>query len=151
MMIPYSKLSQQAIEWITAHPYQSAVYVVNGVVFITPAAVTVPLFGLLGFTQSGPAAGKNGRLYSAWSSFNPITLNLFTFRDYRLTYVFSEASAASGVMSYFGFVPAGGVYATLQSAAMGGYGASAVAGATQAGAVASSVLSGWLGWYGNGR
>jgi hypothetical protein len=29
-------------------------------------------------------------------------------------------TAASGVMRYFGVVPASGVYATLQSAAMGG-------------------------------
>lgn len=42
-------------------------------------------------------------------------------------------------MSYFSCVPAGGVYATLQSAAMGGYGAGAVAGLTQAGAALSAV------------
>jgi hypothetical protein len=46
-------------------------------------------------------------------------------------------------MSYFGFVPAGGIYATLQSAAMGGYGASVAAGAAQAGAVASSAAA-WV-------
>lgn len=46
-------------------------------------------------------------------------------------------------MSYFGFVPASGIYATVQSAAMGGYGASVVAGAAQAGAVASSAAA-WM-------
>jgi hypothetical protein len=46
-------------------------------------------------------------------------------------------------MSYFGVVPAGGVIATLQSAAMGGYGASVAAGAAQAGAVASSAAA-WV-------
>ena len=46
-------------------------------------------------------------------------------------------------MSYFSFVPAGGLYATAQSAAMGGYGASMAAGAAQAGAVVSSAAA-WL-------
>jgi hypothetical protein len=49
-------------------------------------------------------------------------------------------------MSYFGFVPANGVYATLQSAAMGGYGAGIAAGAAQAGAVASSAAAWVWGW-----
>jgi hypothetical protein len=44
-------------------------------------------------------------------------------------------------MGYFGVVPAGGIYATVQSAAMGGYGASIAAGSAQAGAVASSVTA----------
>jgi hypothetical protein len=42
-------------------------------------------------------------------------------------------------MGYFGAVPAGSIYATVQSAAMGGYGASVAAGAAQVGAVASSA------------
>jgi hypothetical protein len=46
-------------------------------------------------------------------------------------------------MSYFGSVPAGGIYATAQSAAMGGYGAGVAAGAAQAGAALSSGV-GWL-------
>jgi hypothetical protein len=49
-------------------------------------------------------------------------------------------------MGYFGFVPASGVYATVQSAAMGGYGASIAAGAAQAGAVASSATAWVWGW-----
>ncbi|OAL48238.1 hypothetical protein IQ07DRAFT_589064 [Pyrenochaeta sp. DS3sAY3a] len=54
-------------------------------------------------------------------------------------------SAASSTMSFFGFVPAGGLYATIQSAAMGGYGAGLAAGATQAGAVVSSAAAWALG------
>jgi hypothetical protein len=46
-------------------------------------------------------------------------------------------------MSYFGFVPAGGIYATMQSAAMGGYGASVAAGVAQAGVVGSSAVA-WV-------
>jgi hypothetical protein len=51
-------------------------------------------------------------------------------------------------MSYFSIVPAGGLFATAQSAAMGGYGVGIAAGAAQAGAVltsAATVLSGW--WW----
>ncbi|KAF2821362.1 hypothetical protein CC86DRAFT_459030 [Ophiobolus disseminans] len=60
----------------------------------------------------------------------------------------AASSTASGVMGYFGVVPAGGVFATLQSAAMGGYGASVAAGAAQAGAVASSAAAWAFGWAG---
>jgi hypothetical protein len=52
-------------------------------------------------------------------------------------------SAATSIMSFFGYVPAGGIYATAQSAAMGGYGASIAAGAAQAGAMMSSGAA-WL-------
>ncbi|KAF9691625.1 hypothetical protein EKO04_010442 [Ascochyta lentis] len=97
------------VDWIAAHPYQTAFQIVNGVIICTPAAATVPVLAALGFGANGPLAG----------------------------------SVASGVMSYFSFVPAGGVFATLQSAAMGGYGASAAAGAAQAGAALSSV-AGWV-------
>jgi hypothetical protein len=64
--------------------------------------------------------------------FAALTLELVT--NYAL------GTAATSIMSYFSFVPAGGLYATCQSAAMGGYGASVAAGAAQAGAVASSAL-----------
>ncbi|KAH7374298.1 hypothetical protein BKA66DRAFT_534063 [Pyrenochaeta sp. MPI-SDFR-AT-0127] len=52
-----------------------------------------------------------------------------------------SGSAAAAIMSYFGYVPAAGLYATAQSAAMGGYGASIAAGAAQAGAVVSSAAA----------
>ena len=48
-------------------------------------------------------------------------------------------SVASGVMSFLGIVPAGGVYATLQSAAMGGYGAPIVAGAAKGAAAVAGM------------
>lgn len=48
-------------------------------------------------------------------------------------------------MSYYNLVPAGGIYATAQSAAMGGYGASVAAGAAQAAAVLSSAAAWMLG------
>ncbi|KAF2792366.1 hypothetical protein K505DRAFT_246800 [Melanomma pulvis-pyrius CBS 109.77] len=106
MSIPYAELSWLIKGWITEHPYQTALHVVNGVVLLTPAAATILILSTLGFTSVGPAAG----------------------------------STATAAMSYFGFVPAGGVIATLQSAAMGGYGAGVAAGAAQAGAVVSSAV-----------
>jgi hypothetical protein len=42
-------------------------------------------------------------------------------------------------MSLFGSIPAGGPFATLQSAAMGGYGASVVSNAVRAGAAMTSL------------
>ncbi|EUC38320.1 hypothetical protein COCVIDRAFT_86794 [Bipolaris victoriae FI3] len=56
-----------------------------------------------------------------------------------------RGSLAASTMSYFGYVPAGGVYALAQSAAMGGYGAGLAAGAAQAGAVVSSGLTWFMG------
>ncbi|KAH9867950.1 hypothetical protein IAQ61_007255 [Plenodomus lingam] len=99
------------LDWIAEHPYQTFFHVVNGVVLLTPAAATVPIFSALGLSAGGPVAG----------------------------------SAAASIMSYFSYVPAGGVYAMAQSAAMGGYGASIAAGAAQAGALASSVAAWMLG------
>ncbi|KAJ8108229.1 hypothetical protein OPT61_g8318 [Boeremia exigua] len=97
------------LDWISAHPYQTAFHVVNGVIVCTPAAATVPFLSAMGFGATGPVAG----------------------------------STTASVMSYFSIVPAGGLYATAQSAAMGGYGASLAAGAAQAGAVLSSMTA-WL-------
>ncbi|EOA83437.1 uncharacterized protein SETTUDRAFT_139992 [Exserohilum turcica Et28A] len=54
-------------------------------------------------------------------------------------------SFAAWVMSYFGFVQAGGWYAVAQSAAMGGYGAPVAYGVAQAGALLSSGIAWALG------
>ncbi|KAH6625796.1 hypothetical protein C7974DRAFT_312821 [Boeremia exigua] len=101
--------TQAVIDWISAHPYQTAFHVVNGVIICTPAAATVPFLSALGFGATGPISG----------------------------------SAAASVMSYFSIVPAGGVFATAQSAAMGGYGAGLAAGAAQVGAALTSATA-WL-------
>ena len=45
-------------EWITAHPGQTALLVVNGVVIFTPAALTVPVLASMGWGASGPVAGE---------------------------------------------------------------------------------------------
>jgi hypothetical protein len=46
------------LRWITAHPGQSALLVVNGVLIFTPAALTGPLLATMGFRASGPVAGE---------------------------------------------------------------------------------------------
>ena len=55
--VDWDALPQQTRDWITEHPYQTAFYVVNGVVFLAPGLVTGPMLGILGFTRAGPAAG----------------------------------------------------------------------------------------------
>lgn len=45
-------------EWITAHPGQTVLLVVNGVVIFTPAALTGPLIASMGWGASGPVAGE---------------------------------------------------------------------------------------------
>jgi hypothetical protein len=49
--------AQPLLNWIAAHPYQTFFHVVNGVVLLTPAAATVPLFSALGLSAGGPIAG----------------------------------------------------------------------------------------------
>jgi hypothetical protein len=45
------------LTWITDHPYQSVFHAFNGIILCTPAAVTVPIFSVLGFGAVGPTAG----------------------------------------------------------------------------------------------
>jgi hypothetical protein len=49
--------TQQLLDWIAAHPYQTFFHVVNGVIILTPAAATVPLFSALGLSAGGPISG----------------------------------------------------------------------------------------------
>jgi hypothetical protein len=57
MSIPYADLPMIVKDWIIEHPYQTMFQIVNGVVLITPAAATVPIFNMLGFTALGPGGG----------------------------------------------------------------------------------------------
>lgn len=50
---------QDAKNWVTEHPYQTALHVGNAVVLCTPAAATVPFFSALGFSSAGPTAGES--------------------------------------------------------------------------------------------
>jgi hypothetical protein len=48
----------QALEWVKANPGQTCFYVTNGIMVLTPAAVSSPLLGILGFGAQGPVAGE---------------------------------------------------------------------------------------------
>lgn len=52
--------TQAVLDWISAHPYQTAFHVVNGAIICTPAAASVPLLAALGFGTTGPVAGMSG-------------------------------------------------------------------------------------------
>ena len=109
--IDWEELPQHIQDWIKEHPYQTAFYVANGVVFLAPGLVTAPFLGVLGFSTTGPVAG-------------------------------TAAAGAQAAMK--GQVIARGLFATLQSAGMGGYGAAVVAGGTQAGAaIAAGAAGAW--------
>lgn len=51
--------TQAVLDWIAAHPYQTAFHVVNGVIICTPAAATVPFLSAMGFSAAGPVAGRS--------------------------------------------------------------------------------------------
>lgn len=84
--------TQAVLDWITAHPYQTAFHVVNGVIICTPAAATVPFLSALGYGASGPIAGMFGVRHFAqsntssdtitriYSGFSPVFLLLRTCR-----------------------------------------------------------------------
>jgi len=57
MSIPYTDLPMIVKDWIVEHPYQTMLHIVNGVILVTPAAATVPVFNMLGFTVLGPGGG----------------------------------------------------------------------------------------------
>jgi hypothetical protein len=60
--IEYSELPQEVLDWIKEHPHQTVFHVVSGVVFFAPGVITTPittpLLSWLGFSASGPVAGK---------------------------------------------------------------------------------------------
>ena len=57
--IEYNQLSQEAIEWIKAHPYQTLFYITNGVVILAPGLATGPFLSIIGFGPLGPKAGTS--------------------------------------------------------------------------------------------
>jgi hypothetical protein len=61
--------TQAVLDWISAHPYQTAFHVANGVIMCTPAAATVPFLSALGYGATGPIAGMFGAQHFArWQS-----------------------------------------------------------------------------------
>ena len=56
--IKLADLPSDVQAWIAEHPYQTAFYVANGVVFIFPGLVTAPILQALGFSSKGIRVGK---------------------------------------------------------------------------------------------
>lgn len=56
--IEWKDLPDEIKDWIKEHPYQTAFYVANGIVFFAPAASSGPILWALGFVNKGPRAGK---------------------------------------------------------------------------------------------
>jgi len=68
--LPYGKMSQDALSWMQSHPNQSAFIVVGGTVFFVPSLATAPTLAALGFSSTGPVAGK---LFANYLPFLPST------------------------------------------------------------------------------
>ncbi|KAF1995298.1 hypothetical protein P154DRAFT_445755, partial [Amniculicola lignicola CBS 123094] len=47
------------INWVTVYPFQIVFYIVNRVVYITPAILGVPFLHLLGFSSNSPVVSKS--------------------------------------------------------------------------------------------
>ncbi|RAL65584.1 hypothetical protein DID88_005256 [Monilinia fructigena] len=131
--ITWRDLSIDIQNWIQEHPYQTAFYVVNGIVFFAPATSSGPILWALGFTSKGPRAGKWVILKGVWCL--PFLL----------------ASFASMLQRNFGVVGAKSLFAYVQSANMGGYGSGFVNVAVRLGAATSSLVYGVLGAGGASR
>ena len=57
LAVDYKSLPADVVDWIKAHPYQTGLHVVGGVVLFAPGLVAGPVLGLLGWTSVGPRAG----------------------------------------------------------------------------------------------
>lgn len=117
------------LRWIMANPGQTALGVCNTAVIFTPAALTGPLL------QQWVLALQVLLLVSL-----PGVRHI---EGSRLTTCELSGSVAAWLQPIFGNVVAHGLFATLQSAAMGGYGVATVNGLAQAGAVVSGGLTAW--------
>lgn len=118
---------------------------------VAPGIITAPVMGVarvLGFTSRGIAASK-----CTFYSFVQFLLpSHFTYTDNDSQII---ESVASGVQSAAGNVAAKGAFATVQSAATGGYGYGVLAGIVRVvgGAVAGAdgMGRGFFNWFGGGH
>jgi hypothetical protein len=69
------------LRWITTHPGQSALLVVNGVLIFTPAALTGPLLAIMGF---GASTGSERRKSPCEISWRRVLGLRFSYKDARM-------------------------------------------------------------------
>lgn len=101
-----------------------------------PMVTAAPIMALTGFGSAGPLAGR----------FSPHMNRTFQETDSDIADKFVAVSyigsLAAGAQAVAGNVVAGGMFATVQSAAMGGYGVAAVSSALQGVGVAMISTAG---------
>jgi hypothetical protein len=116
------------VQYVVKHPWKTALHIGKILLFLNPLFIATPLLSMLGWGSVGIRAGTYSR---------PVKIGILFL------------TSASGSMAAFvqstmgGNIAAGGVFATLQSAAMGGYGAATVVGIGRiaaAGAIASEGI-----------
>ncbi|KAK4981563.1 hypothetical protein LTR66_009891 [Elasticomyces elasticus] len=66
--IEWDHLPDKAKDYIREHPYQTALYVINGVVLITPGVLSGPVLSAIGWTRLGPRAGSAASLLHRFAS-----------------------------------------------------------------------------------
>jgi hypothetical protein len=125
----FEELPVKLFEWFKRSPWLAGFLGINVVLMITAPFIMGPLLGLFGFSAAGPVAGIH------------ISSSLLG----QLLMIEVGTVASSWMAAYGGSVPAAGLYAVLQSAAMGGFGAPIVTGVIQFGAAASSTIAAWFG------
>jgi len=125
--IDWKGLPRKIWKWIQAHPFQTAFIVLGLTMLVAPYVFFTPVLGLLGFTAAGPT----GMEKLLW----PLGFCLENVADLC-------SGFAAMLMSIFGPISAGSIYAILQSAAMAGYGAAILAGIVQVMAVVGLVA--WM-------
>lgn len=107
--------------WFQEHRLQTALLAASGATLLFPGLMAAPVLAVLGWGSAGVRAG--------------MYLDKLTLLG-KWTVDVGIGSIAAGIHASIGNVVAGGAFATLQSAGMGGYGTAAVHGAVQVGAAA---------------
>lgn len=59
VQVNLAQLPAEVKDWISAHPYQTAFHIVNGIVYFYPPALAGPLFWAAGLGRWGTRAGKS--------------------------------------------------------------------------------------------
>ena len=117
------------LEHVRNNSPSSGLFLANDLVFICPWLLTAPFLGFLGFGAAGPVAGKFPNVH-------------FSITDMPLLIAsFSVGSIASWIQSIISPVAGGSLFAILQSAGMGGFGATVVNGVVAAGGAVRMAIA----------
>ena len=101
--MPWRTLSEQAMEYITAHPGSTVIQIASALIAVWPGVLASPILTSVGFSNIGPVAGETSL---------PLAL------DSNVTDTTRLGSAAASYQSMYGATWA---FSGMQSAAMQGY------------------------------